>query len=472
MDPVADSAGLVTLLQLARHARHASESSELRFVLVNQSFQLAQYRQAALWTRNGGIEALSGVSAPEQNAPFVQWLDRLARALAERTMQEPAMLTASDAPANLRESWAEWLPGHLLWLPFGATAEAAGGLLLAREEAWQKHESALLAEWVDTWAHAWGRWQRASAGRSLARTLGSVLDPSMWRRAPAVLLSALAPGRLRQTLLNLWRVRARRYAVLAGLVLFIPVRLTVLAPGELVPATPALARAPFDGVVERVWVQPNQHVKVDDPLFTLDRTTLQARLDVAEQALLTAQAEYRQQAQIAVFDPKGKARLADLEGAAAERQADAAYLRQQLGRSTVTAARDGIVLFDDPSGWTGRPVVAGERLATVANEHEVEIEAWLAPGDLIDLPPSAPITLYLNTAPLSPVKATLRYVQYEAMQRPDGQFAYRLRGSLSEDKSVQRVGLKGTVKVSGERVPLVYWMLRRPLATSRQFLGL
>jgi hypothetical protein len=34
------------------------------------------------------------------------------------------------------------------------------------------------------------------------------------------------------------------------------------------------------------------------------------------------------------------------------------------------------------------------------------------------------------------------------------------------------VGLKGTVQLSGERVPLAYWMLRRPLATIRQALGL
>ena len=35
----------------------------------------------------------------------------------------------------------------------------------------------------------------------------------------------------------------------------------------------------------------------------------------------------------------------------------------------------------------------------------------------------------------------------------------------------QRVGLKGTVKLEGGRVALAYWVLRRPLAGLRGWLG-
>jgi hypothetical protein len=41
-----------------------------------------------------------------------------------------------------------------------------------------------------------------------------------------------------------------------------------------------------------------------------------------------------------------------------------------------------------------------------------------------------------------------------------------------EQRTDQRVGLKGTAKVSGHWAPLVYWMLRRPVATIRQAVGL
>jgi hypothetical protein len=33
------------------------------------------------------------------------------------------------------------------------------------------------------------------------------------------------------------------------------------------------------------------------------------------------------------------------------------------------------------------------------------------------------------------------------------------------------VGLKGTAKLEGERVPAIYWAMRRPLATLRAWLG-
>jgi hypothetical protein len=59
---------------------------------------------------------------------------------------------------------------------------------------------------------------------------------------------------------------------------------------------------------------------------------------------------------------------------------------------------------------------------------------------------------------------------HEAVQRPDGSHAYRLRASLTAPAG-HRVGLKGTARLEGERVPLAYWVLRRPIATARAWIG-
>ena len=58
---------------------------------------------------------------------------------------------------------------------------------------------------------------------------------------------------------------------------------------------------------------------------------------------------------------------------------------------------------------------------------------------------------------------------YEAQPRSDGTFAYRLRASLTE-KSTFMVGAKGTARVSAGRVPLIYWLLRKPIAVIRGYL--
>lgn len=452
---------LLTLLGLARRARSAGGADELAFLLVNDSLALAPYRQAALWLADGGVRALSGVIAVDANAPYAHWLARVGRHLAAGDIVR--CVTAADLPEADAAEWGEWLPEFALWLPFsGAASEdgvaGAGGLLLANEQRWSDEAIALFAEWVDTWSHAWR-----------ART-----RPALWRRA-----RRLACDWLRAPLATPWWKQRRVWlAALVAVVLLFPVRLSVLAPGELVAANPATLRAPLDGVLGQFHVHPNETVKAGQPLFSFDEAAIAARLEVAKQALTTAQVEYRQLAQQAVADAKSKAQLANLLGRIEERRAEADYLSEQFARSRVVAPQDGVALFDDPTEWIGKPVQTGERIMRIAAPGDVEVEAWLAIGDAIALPAGAPVSLYLAADPLTSLAARVRYVAHDAVLRPEGSYAYRLRATLDDaDQSAargdahRRVGLKGTAKVYGARVPLIYWMLRRPLATIRQALG-
>ncbi len=448
---------LLTLLGLARRARDAASADELAFVLVNDSYALSPYRQAALWFADGGVRALSGIVAVDANAPYAQWLARVGSHLAAGEGGVRCVAAADLAAADAAE-WDEWLPQFALWLPIAGAARddaptTPGGLLLAAEQAWSEESIALLAEWVATWAHAWRAQFRAGAWTRLRRGARD------WLRA--------------QPDLVWWRQRRVRLAALVAVVLLFPVRLSVLAPGELVAANPATIRAPLDGVLGQFHVEPNATVKAGQPLFSFDEAALAARLEVANQALATAQVEYRQLAQQAVSDAKSKAQLANLLGRIEEKRAEADYLREQFDRSRVLAPQDGVALFDDPAEWVGKPVQTGERIMRIAAPGDVEVEAWLAIGDAIALPAEAAVSLYLAASPLNALAARVRYVAHDALPRPDGNYAYRLRARLDAAESGERrVGLKGTAKVYGARVPLIYWMLRRPLATLRQALGI
>ena len=438
---------LLTLLGLARRARSAGSADELAFLLVNDSLALAPYRQAALWLADGGVRALSGVVAVDANVPYVHWVARVGRHLAAGEGGVRCVTAADLAEADAAE-WGEWLPQFALWLPI-----AGGGLLLAAERPWSDEAIALLAEWVDSWAHAWAAQFR----------------PSVWLSfrdgARAWLLAQPEPGK------PWWKQRRARIAAIVLAVLLFPVRLSVLAPGELVAANPATIRAPLDGVLGQFHVRPNETVKAGQALFSFDEAAIAARLDVASQSLASAQVEYRQFAQQAVSDVKSKAQLASLLGRIEEKRSEADFLRDQLERSRVLAPQGGVALFDDPTEWIGKPVQTGERIMRIAAPDDVEVEAWLAIGDAIALPEGAPVNLYLAANPLSSLSASVRYVAHDAIPRPEGSYAYRLRARLDQG-SDRRVGLKGTAKVYGARVPLIYWMLRRPLATIRQALGI
>lgn len=448
-----DAGRVATLLDLAHKARHVENSVELDFMAVNSTHALAPYRQSALWFADRKVSALSGVVQIEANAPYVQWLDRVCREL-----RGAGPVDAGSIGVPLGDEWSDWLPAYGLWVPLTSASRekngTQGGLLLARDIPWLEDEIALLVEWADILQHAYdakrpARAWNLAAIRGLAHGLfaGKANAGSPW-----------------------WKRRGTIIAAIFLLVLLFPVRLTVLAPGELVPANPAVIRSPLEGVIEQFHVKPNEHVRKDQPLFDFDGAQLATRRAVAEQALATAEAEYRQALQQALNDGKAKNQLATLQGKIEERRAESEFLRGQVDRASVIAPRDGIALFDDPSEWIGRPVATGERIMRITTPGDVEVEAWLAVGDAIRLDAGSDAQLFLSAAPLSPVSARIRYVSYEAQQRPDGNYAYRVRATLDE-KTAHRVGLRGTAKLSGRRVPFVYWMLRRPIAAIRQFLG-
>lgn len=430
-----DRSPLAGLLELGRQARQAESPAELQFLLVNDSHTLLPYRQAALWLTDG-VRALSGVMQIEANVPYVLWLNALCGHLAQTP--EARAIDLDALPEPIARDWNEWLPAQAVWIPLGGD----GGVLFARDLPWRDSEIALLNEWSGIWHHAWQAFQaprrRWGLTRKLAHNGGS---------------------------------RRRWYWALAiCLLVLIPVRLTVLAQGELVPANPAVIRAPLEGVIDTFHVQPNEVVRQGQPLFGFDEALIQNRLEVARQTLATAQAEYRQTAQQALADPRAKAQLAVLTGRIEEKRTEVAFGTDQLNRARVLAPRDGIALFDDPSEWIGRPVAIGERIMRIARPQDVEIEAWVPLADAIPLAEDSHLALHLNASPLAPVKATLRYYAHDAVERPDGSFAYRVRARL-DAPTEHRVGLKGTARFSGGWVPLGYWALRRPLASLRAMTG-
>lgn len=438
---------LAALVDLARRARLAASASELGFLLVNDSRALVPYRQAALWLKSEGVQTLSGLVQVDANAPYALWLEQICSHLAQRPSAQLLAFTASDLPLELAEHWAEWWPAHALWVGF-----LGGGLLLVRDTPWTEPEQDMVREWVDTWWHAYG-----AVPEPQRRTLrGNV------RR-----LHAYFGGRTERPW---WRRPTLMWSGLVLLTMACPVRLTVMAPGELVPAHPVVVRAPLDGVLDVFHVQPNQLVKKGQALFGFDEALIQSRLEVAAQTLSTAETEYRQTSQQALMDAKSRPQLAMLTGKIEEKRAELDFLTDQLARSRVLAPQDGVALFDDPSEWIGRPVVVGERIMRIAKPTDIEVEAWLPMADAIPLQPNAPVSLYLNASPLQAVDARLRYMAHDAVQRPDGSFAYRVRATL-EGATEHRVGLKGTAKLQGDWVALGYWVLRRPLATLRSFVG-
>ncbi|MBF0282780.1 MAG: HlyD family efflux transporter periplasmic adaptor subunit [Zetaproteobacteria bacterium] len=443
---------MAILLKLAQRCRQASDPKAQLFLLVNDTFMLSPYRQAVFFSFESGIQSISGTVTHEANAPFVQWMESVCRARIDSKQVE--RLEASMFPLGIADDWHVWLPPFALWLPIPESFSFAGGVLfLARDEPWRDEEMIWLSEWMQLWGQSYALKITPSFSRYVGLRLG-------WG------------SNIRKSL-RYWRW-GTRFLVLVSLIVLAqwPLHLSILAPAELLPLNPSIIRAPMDGVIEEVLVEPNQHVKKGDLLIHYDRSGLGHRLKVAQFEWLTAQAEYRLQSQRALFDPESKSKLALLQSRMNALQTKVDYLRTVNEQGDIRSPQDGMIILTDPDDFLGRPVVTGERLMIVVNEQHAEIEAWIAPEDALDFSVGSRVVLYLNADPLHPLNATMRYMAHQLSERPDGHFAYRMRASLVLEKGeTPRVGMKGTAKVEGEEVRLIYWVLRRPWAALRSRLG-
>jgi biotin carboxyl carrier protein len=444
------------LLDLLNAASAATSAAERRFVLLNRTREWLPYEIALLWHPERGVVAHSGVSDVDRHGPYAQWVQRLAQQLVGR----PAgPVNAEQVDPSIGQDWTQWWPSQLLWLPATPASGAAddpdaqAAWLLLRDLPWPADEQAALQDWQRLWRQS-VRAATAQAQRPRLFNLAALKSPRSGAPRPV------------------WQRRRGWIAAAALLgVALLPVRMTLRAPGELVPREPTVLRVALEGTIQRLRVEPNQAVQAGQVVAELDDAAQASRLQVARQALGTAEAEWRQTSQLALSDARAKVQLAAAQGKYEEKAAEVRYLEQQVQRTALLAPHAGVVLVDDPGSWSGRTVSAGEAVMRLAQPQDQELEAWLPVGDAIDLPTGSAMQLHLASRPGAPVAATLRLYAYEAERRPDGSYAYRLRGALSGSER-ERLGARGTVRIDGPRVPLIYWVLRRPLAALREVTGL
>jgi len=425
---------------------------EICFIAVNGSWQLLPHRQAVLWRMNSRgkprLQTISGLAQLTEDSPNTVWLRRLGSFLHRRDPEGrggPELITSAALPPDLAADWDEFMPPSALVLPMCTprSGRKLAILALALGAAPSDLERDLVQRAVAGCGHAWA---------ALAGETG--------RRRPR-------GGR--------WRWLGWLLAALAGLALMLPVRLSALAPAEVIALDAVAVTAPMDGVVKSFAVQPNQEVAQDDLLFTLDDTTLRNRREVAQKQLQVARADALAAAQKAFASEASRGELTALNGRVGERQAEVAWLDEQLGRVEVRAPAAGVVVFGDVNDWIGKPLVTGERVALLADPAGAGVLIWLPVADALDIDPGAEVRLFLQVAPLSPMGATLSQTSYQSALSPDGVSSYRLRAvfeSLSdEQRKLARIGLKGTAKIYGDRAALGYYLFRRPLSGLREWTG-
>mgnify|MGYP003583630844 CR=1 FL=1 len=389
--------------------------------------------------------AVSALARVNRDAPMIRWYENIVRTLWRQDDGAARGIQAFELPLHADAQdpcTADAALRHLLWVPladYGQPVKA--GWLLARSEPWDDAPHKHAAGLAGAYAPALGAHDARPS------------PPAAWRRHQ----SKLVFGGL----------------AIAAALAFVQVPLTTLAPVEVTPQEPFVVAAPVAGVVERMLVAPGAHVSEGTPLVQLVDTTLRSDFEVADQKVEVAGARTLRVQQASVEDASAKPELAIAQTEQSVAEAERDYARAMLDKSVIRARQGGVALYGDPRDWVGRPVAVGEAIMRVADPRHIEFQIKVPVADAVNLHEGARVKVFLDAAPLDPIEASVLRAAYKAEADAAGVASYNVTARLADpDAPAQRLGLRGTARVYGEPVSLLYYLLRRPITAVRQWTGL
>jgi multidrug resistance efflux pump len=439
---VPDAGALAILLQYEGELRRWPTVEELAFHLANETRRIVDYDQMFVLrqARVGSgfhVVAVSSLATVDRNAPLIRAVEKAVTRLAgsegvDRAHEfRPSALLDDAAVDEYPFTFWRWQPLR------DREGEVFAGLLVARGTAMRDAETVRLDRVAETGSHAW-----------LALTGG----------APVRRIRGLEPKEKRGLLVGL--------AVLA----LFPVQLTALAPVEVVAARPYVVAAPFSGVVEQILVPPNAPVRAGQPVIRFDDTKLRNDLQVAAEKLEVARTRVERSTNIAIDVREETREIALMRAEYELAEADHAYARDLLARTQAAAPRAGMALYSDRRDWEGRAVNVGDPIMQIIDPRRVEFRIDLPTREQMSLSPGGQVKVWLDAQPLWAEEARIETVSYQSRPTPEGVQSFAVVARPLGD--TPRVGSRGTAKLYGRWVPLSYSLLRRPISSFRQFVGI
>jgi hypothetical protein len=378
--------------------------------------------------------AATGAARVDADSPASQWVASL---LNEKLAEQPT--TTVIGPFSVAKAGTEQtMQGVVVVLARGeASPRRLAAMLVLSPVAFPSEHHRLLTQLADTAGHAWAALEPV-ARKAVSRITGSI----------GFALAML---------------------VMVALVL-IPVPMTALAPARVVATDPVFIAAPIDGVIDDILVKPNDVVAEGAPLLRFVDLPLVTKAETADQELKIADAKAKKLALAAFGSSDAKREMAIAEAERELKRAERDFALDQLRRSRSTAPRAGVALFGDKRDWIGRPVTTGERIMEIGDPAQVEIQLELPVEDAIAMAVGQRVSVFLDTAPLAPLTASVSRINHEPRAVEGKGLAFVIHAVLGEGQPAP-LGVRGTAHIRGETVPLGLFLFRRPISSFRQWLG-
>ncbi|MEO0328863.1 MAG: HlyD family efflux transporter periplasmic adaptor subunit [Pseudomonadota bacterium] len=438
---------LKNLVTLQANVRAVKNERELTYLITNDSRIIIDVRQIFL-VRHGRntkprVISVSSLMQVERNAPLIRAIEKHVSHISSKSDgTNPITSTINDDVMEKNPDLRDYPFKEFLWMPMvNDKGDSFAGILFARDKAWTGNDEKICEHLAQIYSYAWTK---------IAGPKRSWLP-----KKPLVGLALLL-------------------AIAAGVMTVVKVPLTTLAPAQITARNAAVVSAPMDGIIERILVEPNSTVEKDQPIIRYDDVALRNDVELASKNVNVMAAKERQLTHSAFVDIEAQHQLAIAKVELELSQAELVYKQELLSQTTVLSDVEGVVLFDDPDEWKGRPVHTGLRILRIANPTEIQLTINLPISDAIAAEPGNKVRMYLDSSPLEPINATLERVGYEATQVSPDTLAYKLTAKLDDKAKDQglRIGLRGTAQVYSDDVSLFFFLFRRPISALRQMIGL
>ncbi|MFD1217588.1 HlyD family efflux transporter periplasmic adaptor subunit [Microbulbifer celer] len=429
---------LNSFLAIEKSLRTATSAQQIARITCSDSQQLLKFDSCLFFSgANLKLIAASNVTTIDAtSSEAVRWRRQVQKHFAAAKKQRLLQVQFSTAAPKDGDQKAQEAH-HLILIPLGRNGEE-GCLALLRAKAFSQQEQEIVRELADSVQQA---------------------------------LLALRGARR----FSLRRLCARRPLILAAVfagICLIPVRQSVLAPATLAAIEPRIVSARTDGVIREINIPPNAKVQNGQLLFTLEDAEVTAEIDRVQQEIALYRERLRMTRQYNFQQAAAGHKLAQAETDLSIRNLDLSYQQTLLDKTRVKAPATGVAIYTDPSDWIGRRIYAGEKVMEIVQPHARQIQIDLPTADAIPLPKNAQTVFYAESDPLSPIRGQLRYHSLLTAEGENLPASYRLLASIQQDRAQIRINTRGHARIYGTRVPLVYYLLRRPLASARRWVGI
>jgi len=452
--------GLAILLILENQIKNTTNLREYGYFVTNETHRLLFYDTAFLWKRSDVFDiqllAQSEILEIDPLSPLCQSVQNIIKSILKIDNVEKiqALNFAKDKQnpdewekpipnplmqENSITNWPQYLRPYVLWCPFVDNYnKITGGLILFRDSVFSEEELQRFRWLANNYQYTW---------QVLTKTRLSLLYK--WYRS---------------------KYFFKITSIIVVVLLFLPTRMSITTKATVVSASPALINAPISGIIHDFYVKPGEAVKKGQLLLDFDKTDLIKTLAIAEKKLLYSEEKVRAAETQGYENGQSRDETPILEAEHALDQSEVDYAKSLLDKADIYSPLDGVAVFDSKEDWIGQPVQAGENILRIVELQNTELSITIPVADLIDLSMDAPGKFY-EYGGLSGIDVQLTTIGYNAELQSNKILAYEYKAKFLDQKHLPLLGSQGIVHLYGDHVPLIYFLLRRPLQAIRQTIG-